>query len=1302
MGTKKHHWHYGHSLIPGFLRPNRDKHAKQGIQNATQAVDPQSSTNFNELTSVVSEITPDTLVEKPRLPTQPESLWDEAYESLKKDQPDLLQAYENILARELDGGVERPSSFVNQHTGNAIEQDDFDARRSQMKQIVQRGLQKTEKEAKLKKTMGQPMQIALAANDIISFALNSCSEAALAWSGISLALQILTNPVTETEANRKGIEYVIKNMRWYWELSCRFLKENSQEDESYVGLRWELKEQIVDLFKVLLAYQIKSAYSFYLNRYLNLFRDMFQIDDWDGSFTDVKDAEIAVRRKYKDYYQQISLGHQGEDTWLLQGISKSLQAQVLQQREIQEEKDDKICLKDLYLTDPSADMQRIQESRDFLLTQACEWVFKDPNFVSWRNEEARLLWIKGAPGKGKTMLLISIIEELSRSPEDAHILSFFFCQETDTSLNHAAGVLRGLIHQILVQNRALISYLRDAYDTAGSKLFEGSNTFSSLRTVFLKMMKDDRLDRMYLVVDALDECQAELGQLLDLIVQSVSESSRVKWLVSSRHKDEIEKHLQRSRHSRDIHLEKNVEDLIHHGVNVFIDRKMEDLVAQYDASYKHRGPAVLKELEKVENELAEEVRRKSDGTFLWVALVFKEIKKNQCDAQNFLDFVRRMPPTLDKMYEQMMEQILNLQDGNSKYCQQALLIAVNAYRPLRLSELEILADLPVLSDPRKIILLCGVFSIRESDETVSFVHQSAKDYLQDANSKSSLQIFPDGHSEGHRKIAMQSLYAMSDVLRRDIYGVGRPDAQPEDYRTLLPGPLRSIQYSSIYWIDHFCQWQSSHTHVNAIDIAIGQIDVFWKKHFLHWLEALSIYQKLSDILDPMRRLINLMDSVSPESHLSKLIRDSNRFILQNRQTMENYPLQIYVSALLFSPEKSLVRVHFKVEEPKWIMTKPVMDENWGACIQTLVGHVAHVLSTSFSPNSEILASSSSDHTIKIWNTKNGACIQTLEGHTDYVNSISFSPNGTYIASGSEDYTVKIWDATDGACIQTLEGHTDYVRSISYSPSGTYIASGSDDHTVKIWDATDGACIQTLEGHTDYVRSISYSPNGTYIASGSQDRTVKIWETSTSSVATSIIQRHGGMTSVAVSPTGTHIASGSSQGTIMLWDSSSLSCIRKLQRDDYHIHFVSFSPSGKYILSQHDDWTISMWDANTGTCLRTSSCPPGNTGSFNQLSHNMHTYIGGYFEEEAAILTRIGSEPPGEDDYGVSDDGTWITWKGEGIISLPLGYRPIEWAADPKHVWISDSREVWIACDSDRILFFKFSDQPPLALNSGSC
>ncbi|KAF2800997.1 hypothetical protein K505DRAFT_227576 [Melanomma pulvis-pyrius CBS 109.77] len=78
------------------------------------------------------------------------------------------------------------------------------------------------------------------------------------------------------------------------------------------------------------------------------------------------------------------------------------------------------------------------------------------------------------------------------------------------------------------------------------------------------------------------------------------------------------------------------------------------------------------------------------------------------------------------------------------------------------------------------------------------------------------------------------------------------------------------------------------------------------------------------------------------------------------------------------PERSLIRSCFKEEEPKWIPIKPVIGDQWSACLQTLEGHSDSVRSVAFSHDSARLTSASYDRTVKIWDASSGECLQTLD------------------------------------------------------------------------------------------------------------------------------------------------------------------------------------------------------------------------------------------------------------------------------------------------------------------------------------
>ena len=141
------------------------------------------------------------------------------------------------------------------------------------------------------------------------------------------------------------------------------------------------------------------------------------------------------------------------------------------------------CVQDMRSTDPNDDKKRIEETKGGLLADSSRWVLDNTTFQQWqRDPHSRLLWIKGDPGKGKTMLLCGIIDELKRSTND---VSFFFCQGIDSRLNNATAVLRGLIYLLVKQQPRLAFYLRKRYDQAGASLLRRQRLGSIVRNVHM-------------------------------------------------------------------------------------------------------------------------------------------------------------------------------------------------------------------------------------------------------------------------------------------------------------------------------------------------------------------------------------------------------------------------------------------------------------------------------------------------------------------------------------------------------------------------------------------------------------------------------------------------------------------------------------------------------------------------------------------------------------------------------------------------------------------------------------------------
>jgi serine/threonine protein kinase/WD40 repeat protein len=253
-------------------------------------------------------------------------------------------------------------------------------------------------------------------------------------------------------------------------------------------------------------------------------------------------------------------------------------------------------------------------------------------------------------------------------------------------------------------------------------------------------------------------------------------------------------------------------------------------------------------------------------------------------------------------------------------------------------------------------------------------------------------------------------------------------------------------------------------------------------------------------------------------------------------------------------------------------------------------HTRAVQQLALSPDGKILASSSSDQTVRLWNLDNGQLIHTLEGHTGDVGVVAFSPDGKVLASGSHDTTVKWWDVASGKLLGAFEGHTRRVRGLVFAPDGKSLFTGGEDRTLRRVDLDTGTD-KVLESFPVFgVRSLARH-GGTLAVSTWGDYLVRLWDIDTEMEKATIKIAGHVAEGLTLDPTGQLLAEGSyGPHHVALWETSGKLKFN-LAGHKAAVIGVAFSPDSKLLVSVAGQWDnpsipgeIKVWYTATGKLL----------------------------------------------------------------------------------------------------------------------
>jgi len=92
-------------------------------------------------------------------------------------------------------------------------------------------------------------------------------------------------------------------------------------------------------------------------------------------------------------------------------------------------------------------------------------------------------------------------------------------------------------------------------------------------------------------------------------------------------------------------------------------------------------------------------------------------------------------------------------------------------------------------------------------------------------------------------------------------------------------------------------------------------------------------------------------------------------------------------------------------------------------------------------------------------------VQTLTGHKRKVGNLRWNPTANNVlATTSTDYSVKIWDVEKGAARLTVEGHGDIIQNVDWNYDGSLIATACKDKKIRVIDPRTNQVQGDAEAH----------------------------------------------------------------------------------------------------------------------------------------------------------------------------------------------------------------------------------------------
>ena len=212
-------------------------------------------------------------------------------------------------------------------------------------------------------------------------------------------------------------------------------------------------------------------------------------------------------------------------------------------------------------------------------------------------------------------------------------------------------------------------------------------------------------------------------------------------------------------------------------------------------------------------------------------------------------------------------------------------------------------------------------------------------------------------------------------------------------------------------------------------------------------------------------------------------------------------------------------------------------------LATLRGHQARLCRVVFHPSGRYVATTSFDHTWRLWDVESGGTQLLLQdGHWKECYGVGMHPDGSLCGTTDFGGTIQVWDMRTGKSACHFTGaHARRVLCCEFAPTGFQMATAGDDGTLKIWDLRRKSTVASVPAHSRLITQVRFGhdvpgQNGEFVATSSFDGSVKVWSTRDWRMFSTLQGHEGKVMGVDIvsGPEGMALVSSGFDKTLKLW------------------------------------------------------------------------------------------------------------------------------------------------------------------------